>query len=66
MLLHFQLTTCRACIASFSSYFSGHTTELAPCIFRLHVSKVSPKRFEPFGEKAKYIVIHAVVALCMY
>lgn len=47
-------------------YFSGYTTEHSPCTFRLHVSKVSPKSFEPFGEEAKYIVVHAVVSRCMY
>jgi hypothetical protein len=48
-------------------YFSGHITELPPCIsriFRLNVSKVSSKSFEPFGEKATYIDTHAVVASC--
>lgn len=37
-------------------YFSGYTTERSPCIFRLHVSKVSPKSFEPFGEKQRIVL----------
>ena len=49
------LSTFLPCTSRFFLYFSGHITELPPCSFRLHVSKVSPKSFEPFGEKQRIL-----------